>query len=103
MKKMLQWVMAATLVCGASVFTACSSDDDDNNNSGNNETKGGKNRQEFVEHTRANLKNVAENLNFTTINSFNYMNTYLNEYVLLNDEFDKTISRAFGQKLPLLI
>ena len=99
MKKMLQWVMAATLVCGASVFTACSSDDDDNNNSGNNETKGGKNRQEFVEHTRANLKNVAENLNFTTINSFTYMNTYLNEYVLLNDEFDKTISRAFGQKI----
>ncbi len=37
MKKFLQWVMAATLVCGASVFTACSSDDDDNNNSGNNE------------------------------------------------------------------
>ena len=96
---MLQWVMAATLVCGASVFTACSSDDDDNNNSGNNETKGGKNRQEFVEHTRANLKSVAENLNFTTINSFTYMNTYLNEYLLLNDEFDKTISRAFAEKI----
>ena len=58
MKKFLQWVMAATLVCGASVFTACSSDDDDNNNSGNNETKGGKNRQEFVEHTRANAIKV---------------------------------------------
>ena len=27
------------------------------------------------------------------------MNTYLNEYVLLNDEFDKTISRTFGQKI----
>ncbi|KWW24265.1 MAG: hypothetical protein F082_1873, partial [bacterium F082] len=25
MKKILNWVMAATLVCGASVFTACSS------------------------------------------------------------------------------
>ena len=99
MKKMLQWVMAATLVCGASVFTACSSDDDDNNNSGNNEKKGGKNRQEFVEHTRANLKSVAENLNFTTINSFTYMNTVLNEHMLLNDEFDKTISRAFAQKI----
>ena len=99
MKKMLQWVMAATLVCGASVFTACSSDDDDNNNSGNNETKGGKNRQEFVEHTRANLKSVAENLNFTTINSFTYMNTHLNEHLLLNDEFDKTISRVFAEKI----
>ena len=27
MKKMMQWVMAATLVCGASVFTSCSKDD----------------------------------------------------------------------------
>ena len=24
---MMQWVMAATLVCGASVFTACSNND----------------------------------------------------------------------------
>ena len=28
MKKMIMWVMAATLVCGTSVFTSCSSDDD---------------------------------------------------------------------------
>jgi L,D-peptidoglycan transpeptidase YkuD (ErfK/YbiS/YcfS/YnhG family) len=27
MKKTIQWVMAATLVCGISMFTACSSDD----------------------------------------------------------------------------
>ena len=26
----MQWVLAATLVCGASVFTSCSSDNDDN-------------------------------------------------------------------------
>ena len=30
MKKIMQWVMAATLVCGQSVFTACSSNDDNN-------------------------------------------------------------------------
>ncbi|MBR1667345.1 MAG: glycoside hydrolase, partial [Bacteroidaceae bacterium] len=30
MKKLIQWVLAATLVCGASIFTACSSDEDDN-------------------------------------------------------------------------
>ena len=30
MNKMIHWVLAATLVCGASVFTACSSDNDDN-------------------------------------------------------------------------
>ena len=28
MNRFLQWVLAATLVCGASVFTACSDDDD---------------------------------------------------------------------------
>ena len=26
--RLMQWVMAATFVCGLSVFTACSSDDD---------------------------------------------------------------------------
>jgi hypothetical protein len=31
MRRMLQWVMAATLVCGASLFTACSSNDDEPN------------------------------------------------------------------------
>ena len=30
MKKMIQWVLAATLVCGTSVFTSCTSDNDDN-------------------------------------------------------------------------
>ena len=28
MKKMIQWVLAATLICGSSVFTACTSNDD---------------------------------------------------------------------------
>ena len=27
---MMNWVMAAILICGAGVFTSCSSDDDDN-------------------------------------------------------------------------
>jgi hypothetical protein len=31
MKQILNWVLAATLICGASVFTSCSSDDDNNN------------------------------------------------------------------------
>jgi len=30
MKKMMNWVMAAILICGAGVFTSCSSDDDEN-------------------------------------------------------------------------
>jgi hypothetical protein len=28
MKKILNWVLAATLVCGATVFTSCSDDKD---------------------------------------------------------------------------
>ena len=34
MKQILNWALAATLICGASVFTSCSSDDDNNNPSG---------------------------------------------------------------------
>ena len=30
MTKIMQWVLAATLVCGTSVFTSCTSDNDDN-------------------------------------------------------------------------
>ena len=30
MKNLMQWVLAATLVCGTSVFTSCTSDNDDN-------------------------------------------------------------------------
>ena len=62
-------------------------------------TAGSKDRRAFVAHTRERLQAVAENLRFTTWNSFNYMNSILNQYILLNDDFDKTISRAFGQKI----
>ena len=35
MKKIMQWVLAATLLCGAGVFTACSSDDDNSDKTNN--------------------------------------------------------------------
>ena len=35
MKKIMNWVLAATLVCGTSVFTACSDDDDESLNTQN--------------------------------------------------------------------
>ena len=35
MKKIMQWVLAATLLCGAGVFTACSSDDDKSDKTNN--------------------------------------------------------------------
>lgn len=95
MKSLMNWMLAATLVCGASVLTSCSSNED----SPSPADKGKKDRKEFVEHARQSLKNVAENLNFKTWNSISYMNTYFNQYILLNDDFDKTISRAFGKKI----
>ena len=94
MRKIFQWAMAAALICGASVFTACSSSED---NPAQEQAK--KNRTEFIKHTRQNLKTLAENLNFSTWNSVNYFNTYINRDLLLNDEFDKTISRTFGQEI----
>ena len=69
MKKIMHWVLAATLVCGASVFTSCSNDNSDN--AGSIE-QAKNNRKEFVAHTRAMLKDLAENLNF---NSWEYANT----------------------------
>ena len=30
MKKIMHWMLAAILICGASVFTACTSDNSDN-------------------------------------------------------------------------
>ena len=89
-------MLAATLVSGASVFTSCSNDNSDN--SGSME-QAKRDRQEFIQHTRQNLKTLAENMNFSTWKSVNYFNTYLNQYVLLNDNFDKTFSRTVGMEV----
>ncbi len=95
MKKYFNWVLAAILVCGATVFTACSSDNDDN--PGQEQAK--KNRKEFVEHTRATMKNLAENLNFTSWNAANNLNLNFNQDVLNNPEFEKAVLNAFMQKV----
>ena len=92
MKKILNWVLAATLICGTSVLTSCTSDNEDN--SGQEQAK--KDRKEFIEHTRKNLKEVAENMNLSTWKSVNHFNMYFNQYVLLNDNFDKSLSRTFA-------
>ena len=94
MKKIFAWAMAAALICGTGTFTACTTDNGDNPSE-----QAKKNRTEFVQHARQNLKTVASNLNFTTWNSINYFNKYLNQYVLLNDNFDKTITRTLIQEV----
>ena len=89
------WVFAATLVCGASVMTSCSSDTSDNPA----QEQAKKNRKEFIQHTRNNLKDLAENLNFNSWEYANTLNQYFNQYVLNNPDFEKAVLNAFMQKV----
>jgi hypothetical protein len=86
----MQWAIAAALICGSTVFTSCSNSED---NPGPEPAK--RNRTEFIKHTRQNLKELAENLNFSSWEIANYMNRHFNQYVLNNPGFNKTISEAF--------
>ena len=96
MKKIMSWVLAAILcICGASVFTSCSNDNSDN--SGSIE-QAKNNRKKFVAHTRATLKDLAENLNFSSWNAANTLNQYFNQYVLNNPGFEKAVLATFMQK-----
>jgi hypothetical protein len=92
--RMVQWVMAATLISGTTMFTSCSNSED---NPTPEPAK--KNRTEFIKHTRQNLKEVAENMNFTSWYVINTININFNKLVLLNNNFDKTFSRTFGQEI----
>ena len=95
MKKILNWVLAATLtISGASVFTSCNNDTSDNPS----KEQAKKNRKEFVQHTRATMKDLAENLNFTSWEGANMLNKYFNQYVLNNSDFNKAVIAAFMQK-----
>ena len=94
MKKIFNWVLAATLVCSPAAFTSCTSGSEDN--PGQEQAK--KNRKEFVQHTRASLKTLAENLNFRSWDEANKFNTYLNEYVLNNPEFNRSVIITFIQQ-----
>ncbi len=85
------WVLAATLICGASVFTSCTNDTSDNPA----QEQAKKNRKEFIEHTRATMKDLAENLNFGSWTATNTLNLYFNQYVLNNPEFNKAVLNAF--------
>jgi hypothetical protein len=86
-------VLAATLICGASVFTSCSESGD------NPAPENAKNRKEFIAHTRENLKDLAENLNFASWEVANVINQGFNTSVLNNPEFEKAIIPLFTQKV----
>jgi hypothetical protein len=86
-------VLAATLICGATTFTSCSVNDDNSSKAGN------ENRKEFIRHTRENLKDIAQNLNFYSWAVANNVNQEFNTTVLNNPEFEKTIIPMFTQKV----
>ena len=93
MKKLMNWMLAATLICGASVFTSCTEGSD------NPAPENAKNRKEFIKHTRQNLKELAENMNFGSWLLANKMNQEFNTTVLNNPEFEKAIIPLFIQKI----
>ena len=93
MKKMMHWVLAATLICGASTFTSCTEGSD------NPAPENAKDRKEFIKHTRENLKYLAENLNFTSWDTANKINQEFNTTVLNDPEFEKAIIPMFTQKV----
>ena len=94
MRKMMYWVLAATFICGASVFTSCTNDSSDNPTPESTE-----NRKEFIKHTRESLKEIAENLNFGSWEVANIINQQFNTSVLNNPEFEKAIIPLFLQKI----
>ena len=93
MKKMMNWVLAAILICGATTFTSCSVNDDNSSKTAN------ENRKEFIKHTRENLKDLAQNLNFSSWEVVNEINQEFNTTVLNNPEFEKAIIPMFTQKV----
>ena len=92
-KKFMHWMFAAILICGTSVFTAC------NNSEDNPAPDSAKNRKEFIQHTRENLKYLAENLNFRSWDFANTINQEFNTTVLNNPEFEKAIIPLFIQQI----
>ena len=94
MRKMMYWVLAATFICGASVFTSCTNDSSDNPTPESTE-----NRKEFIKHTRESLKEIAENLNFGSWEVANIINQQFNTSVLNNPAFEKAITPLFVQKI----
>ena len=91
--KLFQWMIAAILICGATTFTSCSVNDDNSSKTSN------ENRKEFIKHTRENLKDLAENMNFRSWELANNINQEFNTTVLNNPEFEKAIIPLFTQKV----
>lgn len=91
MKKIMSWVLATILtISGTSVMTSCSKDSKDTPPEPENND-----RTEFIQHTRATMKSLAEDLNFNSWIAANDMNQLFNAYVLNNPNFKNIILGAF--------
>lgn len=106
MRTAMTWVFAATLICGATVFTSCSSDSSDypvplqtkvaEPAPATVDVK--KDREVFIEHTRAAMKGLLDNMNFSSWENANQINNYFNKDVLVSSGFiDAMLDTAFEQ------
>ena len=95
MRKIMNWVLAATLICGASVFTSCSSNED----SPSPVEQSKKDRKEFISHVRSDLKGLAEDLTFKAWPNLNGFLINFNNQVLLNDNYKHELALLFNQKI----
>jgi len=89
---MYVWMLAAILISGASVFTSCESNNDNAVQPVPEQSEAEKNRDKFIEHTRATVKAMAENLNFESWETANDYNMHFNQYVLNNKEFESSLT-----------
>lgn len=89
--KTMQKMLAMSLICGGALLTSCS---DDSSDSSPQAPQASKEQTAFVEKTRENLKEIAENLNFNSWKLANELNQQFNERVLNNPETEKVVSEA---------
>ena len=92
----MNWVLAATLICGASVFTACTANETNDNPT---QEQAKRDRAEFISHVRADLKDLAENLTFKAWPNLNGFLINFNNQVLLNDKYKHELAMLFNQKI----
>jgi len=93
MKKITTWMLAAILVCGSSVFIACSESDNPT------PKKEPKQRQEFVNYANNMLKNMASNTNFGGWEACNQGAKHLFKFVLDNEVFSTKLEQAIVTKM----
>jgi len=93
MKKITTWMLAAILLCGSSVFIACSESDNPT------PKKESKQRQEFMDYANNTLKNMAANTNFGGWEICNEGAKKLFKFVLDNDVFKTTLQQVMVMKM----